>query len=60
MGEEEYTVDECVADMRGPAGSGSERGRRVRGRGRRAGLARGPRARAGKTGRVGRPVGLAG
>ena len=47
--------------MRGPAGSGCERGRRVRGRGRRAGPARGPRARAGKTGRgVGRAVGLAG
>ena len=32
----------------------------MRGRGQRAGPARGPRARAGKTGRVGRPVGLAG
>ena len=32
----------------------------MRGRGRRAGPARGPRSRAGKTGRVGRPVGLAG
>ena len=34
-----------VADMRGPAGSGCERGRWVRRRGRRAGPARGPRAR---------------
>ena len=60
MGEEDGTVDGCAADMRGPASSGSERGRRVRGRGRRAGPARGPRARAGKTGRgIGRPVGLA-
>ena len=60
MGEEDDTVDGCVADMRGPAGNGSERGRRVRGCGRRAGPARGLHARAGKTGRVGRPVGLAG
>ena len=45
MGEEDDTIYACAADMRGPAGSGSERGRRVRGRGRRAGPARGPRAR---------------
>ena len=32
-----------VADMRGPAGSGYERGRRVRERGRHAGPARGLR-----------------
>ena len=34
----------CATDMQGPAGSGSERGRRVRGRERRAGWLRGPRA----------------
>ena len=44
MGEEDNTVDGCAADMRGPAGSGCEQGRRVRERGRRAGPARGLRA----------------
>ena len=43
MGEEDNTVDGGAADMRGPAASGYERGRRVRERGRRAGLARGLR-----------------
>ena len=42
MGEEDDTVG-GVADMQGPAGSGCERGRRVRGR--CAGPARGPRVR---------------
>ena len=43
MGEEDNTVDGGAADMRGPAASGCERGRWVRGRGRRAGLALGLR-----------------
>ena len=45
MGEEDDTVDGGAADMRGPVGSGCERGRRVRERGRRAGPAHGPCAR---------------
>ena len=43
MGEEDDTVDRGAANMRGPAGSGCERGRRVRERGRHAGPARGLR-----------------
>ena len=65
MGEDDDTVDGGAADMRDPAASGCERGRRVRGRGRRArpqaGLAArvgagwlpglvGPRSRAGRGG----------
>ena len=43
MSEEDDTVDGGAANMRGPTVSGCERGRRVRGRGRCAGPARGLR-----------------